>query len=1048
MYTSIITTADTDNNFENPYIHTLFPDLRRELMDEEEPSNNPEAIKSPEIDILINNIPVKGLIDTGSAVNALSEKWYHDHQESLGHHEVLSVNNTTIISAVGNKSKRIRKQVFLEVIINNRFNFDCVFLVVPGLIKNCILGIRFLKQVQGIINIPENKLVFITLSTHVSNNCNTEYVPLMTLGSTQSDIESQIEEKLGEMEDMDQNMKAELKKILYQNQEVFSEKPGLITGYEHYFQVTDKTPYLQKGWPVPIQHQEAVKAEVKRMLEYGIIERSQSPYINPLVTVIKKDGKVRLCLDARRVNSVTVPDYEGPPPINEILARCSGIKIMSTIDLTNSFWQIPLKKECRDYTGFLYEGKCYRFKVTPFGLSTSLASLARGLDHVLTDEVKRNTLIYVDDCLCFSSNIREHFTHLGNLLRNLRKAGMTINLTKSKFFRKEIQYLGYCLTTEGIKATPDKVAAILNFQSPKNTKQLKGFLGLTNFYNKFTDKYAEYTQPLLKLLQKGTKYKWDQQMEEQFRLVKELFINTVVLKFPIPGRRFYLQCDASGYAYGGQLYQLDDNQEISVVAYTSKTFKGAERRYFATERELLAIVQCLKKFRIYILGQPLTIITDNKALTFIQHCHLNNSRITRWILCIQEYNFEILHCRGKENVVADILSRYPEDQIQDNPPEDNYEYQIHSILIKMNKDVAKNLKEISKIQFQNKKLRELIESIKSGEKDKTHQHYKVVEDTLYRKAKGAWKLYIPEEISATLVKEVHQMYGHVGSKKTYNLLKECFTLNNMSKLVAKTIKFCEICQKCKDGGNRNCTAETKPILPTKKNEMVSMDYYGPLPTSTGGVKYLLVIVDNFTKYVELYTLRRATTNATLRRLQQYSQEHGKPQSVLTDNGTQFTTKKWVMGLHQLQIKAKFTAIRNPCTNIAERWNRQLGNLFRLFVHKKHTKWATYVKVIQAVLNETYQETIEMTPYEAQYGRKPTHAWEKYIDLKEITSEEVDITQVQWRIKEKGEKQAARINKLNKSTSFEVGDKVLVRALNISNATQHVIAKFCELYEGP
>ena len=169
------------------------------------------------------------------------------------------------------------------------------------------------------------------------------------------------------------------------------------------------------------------------MLEFGIIERAHSPYIQPLVAVIKRDGRVRLCLDARKVNSITIPDYEGPPPINEILARCSNIKVMSTIDLANSFWQIPLKEECRDHTGFLYEGKSYRFKVTPFGLSTSLAGLARGLDHVMTEEVKQHTIIYVDDILCFSQSEEEHMEHLNSLLDNLKKANITVNLKKSQF---------------------------------------------------------------------------------------------------------------------------------------------------------------------------------------------------------------------------------------------------------------------------------------------------------------------------------------------------------------------------------------------------------------------------------------------------------------------------------------------------------------------------------------------------------------------------------------------------------------------------------------
>ena len=172
--------------------------------------------------------------------------------------------------------------------------------------------------------------------------------------------------------------------------------PGRIQAYQHKFEVTDRTPYCQKGWPIPLNYQDAVRAEIQKMEAHGVIERAQSPYVNPMVTVIKKDQTVRLCLDARKLNSVTVPDYEGALPINEILAKCGNIKVMSTIDLRSSFWQIPLHRECRDFTGFLYEGKCYRYTVTPFGLKTSLASLTRGLDRVLSKEVKEFTILYVD----------------------------------------------------------------------------------------------------------------------------------------------------------------------------------------------------------------------------------------------------------------------------------------------------------------------------------------------------------------------------------------------------------------------------------------------------------------------------------------------------------------------------------------------------------------------------------------------------------------------------------------------------------------------------
>lgn len=1027
--------------------YTMFPDLRNELTADDDQILARNNIKCPELPIKVNNINVVALIDTGSSINGISEEWYNAHKDQLGEHEILSITNTFIVGAVGGKSKNVRKQILCEITING-IKRDCVFLIIPGLVRDCILGIHLLKQEGCAINIRDNYITFQEHNDLPERSDEPQHIPLLTINTTDNELTEQIEKKIQSIEGVDTVYLRQLRQLLISNKDVFSDRPGRIRGYQHSFRVTDETPFMQKGWPVPIAYQRAVDEEISKMLNYGIIERANSPYINPLVTVIKKDGRVRLCLDARQINSVTVPDYEGPPPINEILANCGKMNIMSTIDLTSSFWQIPLEESCRNYTGFLYKGKCFRFTVTPFGLNTSLASLTRGLDAVMTEEAKQCTIIYVDDCLCYSQSMEEHLQHIQLLLDNFKRANITINLEKSKFFRQEIQYLGYCLTTDGIKATPEKVSAILNFPTPKNQKQLKGFLGLTNFYNRFTSKYAEYTQPLLKLLQKGIKFKWTQEIDDQFNTVKQLFVDTVMLKFPRVGRRFYLQCDASKYAYGGQLYQLDDNNEIAVIAFTSRTFKGAEKNYFTTEKELLSIVQCLKKFRIYILGQPLTIITDNKALTFLQQCHLNNSRITRWILSIQEYRFNVIHCKGKDNIVADILSRYPEDMQAEETITDTHEYFIHGIAVKLHPKITQILKNISQLQTQNNKLQKIISQLKNNDNHKLSLHYTLENDKLYRKAKTGWKLYVPKEVRNEMIQGIHEMYGHLGSKKLCQILKEHFTMDRMYKSVMQITKICDTCQRCKDGANRRLRGETQPMLPKEKGELVSVDFYGPLPTSSGGVKHILVVVDNFTKFAKLYAVRRATTTAAIRRIQQYASKYGRPTYILSDNGTQFTAKGWNRELEQMGITPKFTAIRNPCTNIAERWNRQLGNLFRILVRERHTRWASYLNVIEACLNETYQETIEMTPFEAHFGHKPKRLWEKFLDECAINKEQVDHHQIYLRIREKRKRNADQWNEKHKLSELDVGDQVLVHTYPMSDAAQHILAKFCALYEGP
>ena len=209
------------------------------------------------------------------------------------------------------------------------------------------------------------------------------------------------------------------------------------------------------------------------------------------------------------------------------------------------------------------------------------------------------------------------------------------------------------------------------------------------------------------------------------------------------------------------------------------------------------------------------------------------------------------------------------------------------------------------------------------------------------------------------------------------------------------------------------------------------------------------MIDNFTKYVKLYKLRQATTTATINKIKLYCEEMGRPSAVLTDNGTQFTSQRWLTALTEMGIKPKYTAVRNPCTNLAERINRQLGNMFRALTSERHTKWAQFLNLVEACINQTYHETIETTPYEAQWGRKPERDWTKYLDKEMMpTSQPINYHNIYLRIKEKGEKRTNRINAAHQISKFQIGDKVLLRAYPISDINKKIIGKFCNLFEGP
>ena len=455
--------------------------------------------------------------------------------------------------------------------------------------------------------------------------------------------------------------------LLVKHRRVFDTKPGLLNSYEHELQIIPHKAFQAKTYPVSVAYRERVDKEIEKMLELKIIQESTSPYRSPIVVVPKKDGTVRLCLDAKKINEIMLPDNEQMETPESLFQQCVGVKYMSSLDLRSSFWQIPLAKSSRKYTAFSHRGRCYEFCVTPFDLRTSTAGLVRGLGPILKG--LDSTINFVDDLLCMSEDFDQHIDNLDELFTRFEQHGLTLNLEKSRFLRPKVTFLGHILTPVGILPDPEKISAIKNFPSPKAIKQLRGFLGLINFYSKFTKEHAGVTFPLLPLLRKNYKWKWGEEENTAFVNIKEKFCSNVILHYPDRHQTFYLQTDASDCALSAVLCQINSRNEHEVLQFASRTLKGAELAYFTTEKELLAIVWSLQKFRSYLLGARIHVMTDHAALTFLKECKLAHARLTRWSLAIQDYDMTIQHCEGKKNIVADVLSRLPD--LDNSPRHDN-----------------------------------------------------------------------------------------------------------------------------------------------------------------------------------------------------------------------------------------------------------------------------------------------------------------------------------------------------------------------------------------
>ena len=406
-----------------------------------------------------------------------------------------------------------------------------------------------------------------------------------------------------------------LRNLLQKYRADFYKKTGRIHQFEYEFQVQDKAPFFVKPYPIPINHRLQVRKEIQKMLDWGIIRRSNSKYISPLMTSEKKDNSDRVCIDGRELNKKLIMDHESPRNIEELLQICEKIQVMSSSDLTSSFWQIPLKEESKQYTAFMHEGKIYEFEVCPFGTKVSTAALVRGLDFVLRG-LGNNIINFVDDMLCISSSEAQHLMHLEQFLCRIQEYNFTLSFKKSKFFVQEVDFLGFTLTKRGIKPQEGKIDLIKNYPVPRNIRHLKGFLGLVTFYTKFVRNFSAALLPLHRITQKNVKWEWGDTEKYAFKNVKELFEKHIVLAHPDPAKPYILRTDANNNTLGAALGQIDEEGDERLITCINSTLRPSELSYIVTEKELLAIVWSLQKLSTYLRGAKIYIITDHQALIF------------------------------------------------------------------------------------------------------------------------------------------------------------------------------------------------------------------------------------------------------------------------------------------------------------------------------------------------------------------------------------------------------------------------------------------------
>ncbi len=414
--------------------------------------------------------------------------------------------------------------------------------------------------------------------------------------------------------------------------------------------------------------QDIIDAEVMKMLKEGVILPSKSSYASNLLLVRKPDPsseggmKNRVCASFVRLNDQTQKDSYPLPNIQYIFDKIGKSKWFTTMDLLSGFWQVMIKPEHRHKTAFITMRGLYEFVVMPFGLCNAPATFQRLMDAIILPEYRSFIETYIDDLMTHSQTFDDHLQHIQKLLSVLRQHKLVVKLTKCKFAQREVKFLGHVISQNKIKTNPEAVDAIKQWTKPQQTGKkaltaVRGFLGMVGWYRKFIPHFADIAKPLIHLTKKDVKFEWTDECQKSFETLRDALTTSPVLAVADPNKIYMLHTDASDYAMGAILMQVDDNGDLHPIAYASKTFSPAQQNYDTTDREALAIPWALQHFNTYCEGHKYTVITDHKALEYIYKNKDTNKRIHRLALKLQPYDLTIEYKSGKLNYAADLLSR-------------------------------------------------------------------------------------------------------------------------------------------------------------------------------------------------------------------------------------------------------------------------------------------------------------------------------------------------------------------------------------------------------
>ena len=701
---------------------------------------------------------------------------------------------------------------------------------------------------------------------------------------------------------------------------------------------------------------EEMKKQIEEALGLGFIRPSISPWGSPVLFTPKKDGSLRMCIDYRALNKQTIKNQVPLPRIDEVWDQVGGSKYFSTIDLRSGYHQIRIKDSDIEKTAFRTRYGQFEYLVTPFGLTGAPGCFQTLMNNIFRPYLDNFILVYLDDILIYSKTEEDHLDHVQIVLDLLRKHKLYGKLSKCKFMKDSIEYLGHVITREGIKVNPKKVESVMTWEIPQNLTQVQSFLGLCNYYRRFVKDFAKTATPLSNLTKKNTPFQWKEEQQKAFQELKKSLTETPVLRCADPKLPYELTADASGTGIGAVLTQTDDTG-CRPVAYASRKLNKAEQNYSTHEREHLAIIYALQTWRPYLHGAKFTIKTDHHPLKYLDTQKTLSRRQARWVEFMQEFDYELSYIKGKENVVADALSRKHKEVHQ--PSASILKKLLNITTLKLSENILEKLKD----EYQND---EHFKNLYNTPKEP----YLKKNNKLYLEK----KLCIPTgSIRLDILNDNHEsLYGaHRGYKKTLAQLKRHFYWPKMKQEIYDYVKTCSKCQKAKSSNIKPYGKLQSFPPPKRKWEEISMDFIFDLPKTSNRNTGIMVVVDKLSKHTHFIALS-STINAKGTAdifYKEIYKHHGLPRKIISDRDSRFTSNFWKTLMKTLKIKLNLSTAFHPQTDgQSERAFRVLEEMLRCYVNSMQNDWEKFLPGLEFAYNNSINESTKHVPFYLAYGQ--------------------------------------------------------------------------------